>query len=1263
MRTLAGPYTSFENGKAERDFEANWVIDIGYNPPYRIWDGPGEVEIPGLEGTFQPSEVIGEMPATEAGVRGGEGVEMALRLAIADPDVISIFENGGHGRIPVRVWRVFKSRDSGQYVASPHNPNSPAMRYFRGALDTVNMRWRVQDDGVTNLEMVVACEHRFFGDRGIRHRGAQFTEFTQKRIDALDTAWRFLVFLARSTVLGRWGPPPIQPRVRRSSKFGGLISLVITFGLTIATGGTAGLALFTTFLSFMQLQTQRAAAKRAQNAARAIDVRREIISNEAVPIRRFVFGRCLIGGDQLYLGLAADEIYLHMGVMLADHSIEAVDELWLGNGRYNYDTMAVVDIPEGEQDYSTGGRASGSPLVVTTKRLDGISDMVLQGSVLGPERTVTYTVTEGQGDSRETVVRTRTVRDTINTGFKPGKEGNRWEPSSVTDSDGNTYHDNATGTATVFLQLEHKQDKLLPWQQIRFLVRGNDNILMPGDAVGATPTFDYSDNPALVIASYLNMVGGMPYIDTAADGTETVHTGAITAAEAAGQLGGIDMASLRRAAQICEDNGWRIAGAVDFDEDAPKMVMKLAETMGGYVFFDRWNWRMKAAEASPIVATITNDHIKDGKTQAHQNLHNLFNSFGGTMRNDPDNGRYGDTDIPEFEDADALAEDVTPARMDLDFPFIPDTAQALQIGSISLARNRRGGEIVLEMPGLFPWGLYQGDRVTLDITEPIRRSGTWMVTNIAMNGQANMHEVSLVPDDDEIYQYDQTEIDGYVANVADPTPPNSGAGALVLDPPTSVTITADAQEATVAQDGTTQIAVDATVAGADVDYEVEYRVVETLAAEGVSSTYHRNLQATSTTISDDGNAWSRLGQYPSGKVLNIEARFSHPAGLFSAWEAAPAFTVPQDDVAPASPASVVVTGITFETVRIEVAGVEDRDLGHFEVRYTVAQLGGTPALITTEAEWDAAEELERKSSTPVRPGEVWRASYALLGSGEFRIYVRSVDRTGNISEISEDASAIFRFVDNSGIVAQQRYGEGHGWEGVTLERYIEQAGGMLVPFSGKTGAQIDARSDSTAVWNSENTAGESRWFLAPEQVNNQGIVTMPEVVLPHNIDGTLQVSFDTFYPGDPGIDPDLHVYAFFRQHHNGSWGPWTDAQALHAICADKVQMRIQHDPGIGIGFGIRSFYAVVSTSTTETAPALVQVPSTGYDLDYSAIGYVQKPIINAVLQSLDNTNHNTDDYEPVISNITTTEAHIKIQSKYSRSYVAGSVSVETRGFA
>ena len=1018
-------------------------IEIEFDgAPFRITDNDLAITPTWSDNEYQASQAIAPTAGHILALKDRSQNTLTIELAVADPDVVTKFQNAAQGHIKTSV--VFGTADE-------------IYERIAAEIDIVSFRFNAQSK---SMILTISLKDFLTDDRGITRQSAVFNEATQHARDATDTSTRFLVYLQRQAILGKWGPVPVQPRVKKPNLFQQAFIVAASAVIGYYTGGTLGHAAFAAAGTAYQQQQQNKVLKRLNEQVGTIDTRVELVSNSPEPVRRFIFGECLVGGDQLYIGVHNE--YLSMIIMVADHSIEEVREIWVGNGRYSWQSNpSPVDIPDGETDYAAQ--------VITTDRLDGASLMTYPERQ-GYNRTIHYRRTVGHGQHRSQEPATRIEFVETAPGWNNG--GFDWDTAA----------DKATGTAIVGVQLIFDAEKYLPWQNLRFLVRGNNNIYDPRIESGDQTI--YSDNPALVMGAYLNQVAGLPYLN--ADNTLN-FAGTLTADEVAVVNAGIDTQSIIDAANTCDAEGWTCAGTADLDEPINRVLDALAQTMAGYWFFDGERVQVLAGIAhAPNARAIVNDDIINMGGEFQKRARERYNSVGGSYRNDPDNGRYEDTGYPEWVDAAALAADNNyPNRATVDFPYVSDAGQCLHLASIGMARNRAGGLISIDVSADIGKNYNIGERITLNLTEPAALAGIFRITRIDRNWDAMVYQIQAHPDPDSAYADQQVRIDDIVANIVQSNPISSIAPRL--GEPQNIEIGLDYSDGGgIVRDGTLFLSVVVRFTGGQSDWLVQVQKrsdedwVGVAHAESISNEY------------GDGIVW--LGSQAAGAEIDLRLRFIDKNGFTSPWVIVDTYTVPLDGTRPDAPTAISVVFLTVDSVRLRIQGVQSRDLAYFEARYTIDHNDQTPNFITNENEWDAATEMAGAAASA---GADWLGDFALDLSGRYRVYVRAVDRTGNISELN-GVNVVFPFNNNAGQIANQTFSDSEGWAGCALAGLLEVATGELVPLSRQTGAQTNglSRAAQLAYWNNEGG-----WLFNDAAVDSNSRITLPILDLGLNVDG------------------------------------------------------------------------------------------------------------------------------------------------------------------
>ena len=1186
-----------------RKIKAHIAIEIAYpHNPIRIWDGDRDIEISGITGTFAASKIIAEIPNVQIDIDPDQ-ITMAIEMVLVDDAIIDIIrQNSQNGRIPVRLWGLHRDDNSGDWLPSPHDPASPAIRIFQAALDT--MAWQVgqvDDTGTRAVRFIFNCQSRFYRDFGVRHRGAEFSAATQALIDATDTSPRFLPYLTHTTEIGRWGLPPEQLRPKKRKFGSGLLGVLLIAGVAAATGGwglgLAGgkLAAYVGFNAGLAL-LQKERARHAYNKAISntnYDQREAIVGRGGRPVRQMVLGRTLAGGDIIFMGVRED-IYLQMIIMIADHSIESLDEVLIGNQRYepgenDGDHLEVVEIPDNSHD---------------------LHDLIRISQRIGDAGFI----------------------DVPQMRQNEGEASQDWDETN----------DRATGTAAVGVEFEYDRERRVPYFQLRFLARGFDKVYDP-----RTNTKSYTNNAALCLAAYINHVGGFPYI--LSDGTTehgTAPQGITTPA-----IGGIDATSLIEAANICDREGFTINGTIDYDEPFDRVLGGLADAMGGEVIFDGWLYRIRPANAYAPVGTINDAMVGATGGAVMRTAREKINAIGGTYNNDPEHN-FQEIAYPDWQDDDAIANDGGAInRRHVDFPYTNSAAIALKLASIVLAKARAGEELNLTIPGRRAWQFRLGDRVQVELSDVVNITGIFKIIDMSHDHQANHTEISLIADPDSIYNYNLQTINGLAASVADAEQPLLESAQHLGDLTNLRVYLPDTtgNHALIAPDGTAGSIAFLEVQGIvnSTDIEVQRRIAGIWTDLIISKAF---LGETESTIN--------LGVFGGGESLDLRARQTYPdLALVSEWlELAEPFVVPYDTTIPASPAGVRVKAIKTDIVDIVISGVADRDLAGYQLRYIRTIKGGQPDTITTEAEWNNAQVLDFSAAVPVLPGQDYQISVSPDSSGAYRIYARAVDRSGNLSAITQEASTELNFTDASGQIYAATYGVGGDkkWLGVAYDDdFLLDYHGYLIPLTGRTGAMTDAGTDTYDDWNSANG-----WFMKGAR-SETGWITMPRITFPTNLDAKLTFNFEGLFPGAEIPDWERLLTRQFRQRHNGTWSAWLAMTDSASICATDIEVRwkLAHNPPKS--YGVKSITLAVSVLASQTQPASVVIgslgnaASIGVVIDYSAQDFIQIPMINAQIASV--LTSDASEYVIDIRQQTKTSANLRIKRINRNTYTSGTI--------
>ena len=1036
------------------------------------------------------------------------------------------------------------------------------LRIFQGVLDVSEHNY-----GEASAEIVMQFKTQYYASGARGHASPYMTAASFKAIDPDDKAGAFLPGLKDQATLGKWGKPnpPARERKRKKSimQAGFAGSMAFIANMSNPAGWVAyAAAAVSAGLSYHSAEKQRKAYNEAARDAAAVDRRPDVVADENKPALRFVFGRSIAGGDLLYRALFEEE-YVNQIICLAAHPIDGVEELLIGNSHYGFVSGLSEENPITAITIEDGA-SDYADLIHYATRLDGTSELDYAGWDV---EQITNAALAGD----EVIYDTDNISGLI--------------------ADWTSEH-KAVGKALLAVRAKYNIDRIVPYSNFRFILRGG-RFYDP-----RRRETSYTANAALVIAGYIHEVLGWRYGDDTTTGTQR-------------QAGGIDIAALMRSADICDALDFELHGTVFYDEEPQSVLAKFATHIGGRIIFNGWDWLIKAGDAEAATLTISNNDVGGVNYQPDIAGSESFNAVTGSYANDPDHpdsNRMAQSDYDVVENSDAQSLDGVTQTANIDYMFSGGLNRARKLASMALAANRNARKLKLELVRRKAFVLTPGDRVMVDLSIDEAISGMFRVGDMLLN-ESGVWEMTLIGDPDEIYTQAPLQIGG-VGDVGD-----IGSDSLAPAPPLLAVLVDGALGGDVAPDGTAINDLElrfATNAGAHSGnrVQVQLRRVGAAAWSDVAS-----VPAHENRVS--------LGFRAVGISFEARCRVVNVLGAGSDWLVSAPFSLPPDAEAPDAPANVTASLIGESQMRLEIAPVTADDLAGFDVRFMKAPLSVVPPKITSEAAWQAAELLQIPASLPAREADGDHIIFAgLLESGEYRFYVRARDRTGNLSPLSENASAKLRFISTAGILESNDYGGVNGWDNVVaMHGFVPSSTGKLLPLAGRSGAQADqlARAaDKQAIWH--NTP----WLMAPP-ADVQGEVILASGDLGGLVSGMLNLSVDIWDAPDNTIGENEAIIYHIRtkQTAEAAYSEWVDMDGA------SYELRDVRFCEVKLGFinlGVRQ----INLSVTTRATSYGSSASIGDAQNGVAIAFLQPffqpPFVQAYVTAV-NAAGELDDYE------------------------------------
>ena len=552
------------------------------------------------------------------------------------------------------------------------------------------------------------------------------------------------------------------------------------------------------------------------------------------------------------------------------------------------------------------------------------------------------------------------------------------------------------GVACAYVRLEYDQDKFpngLP--NISFLVRGK-KVYDPRSSQTV-----WSSNPALCVNDYL---------------TNTTYGLGCTYANE------INETTLIAAANVCDEdvaldaggteNRYECHGIIATSQTPADAINALLGAMAGKAIFSGGKWRILAGVYYTPTLTFDEDDLRGGfKVQSLVSRRENFNCIKGVFSSIAD--QYVATDFPPVISSTFIAQDNGEAvYKSIELPLTTSPSMAQRLAKIELLKARQ--QITLTMP-LKLSGLQAnvGDIVQINNTrmgwsaKPFEVVTMQMALGEQLGVDLELREIST-----DVFDWQTSEEQAY-----DPSPNTNLPNAFVVATPTDLTIQASVRltadgtaqsgllitwtpptnafvltyevqwirgssnvdwgSITTAADDTLQFGTITTSATSEIDYGI---ITEAAATE--------ELGYNSTFVTQP---YHFIAQAFSGVEYAVRVRAINALGVRSAW-VTDNYTTYGDTDAPAAPDGLTATG-GYRQITLKWTNPAVSDFDYSEIyRNTTNNSAGATRIGTI-----------RGNTYIDQPLDINVTRY---------YWLKSVDRSGNVSGFSTGASATTEFVDS-----------------------------------------------------------------------------------------------------------------------------------------------------------------------------------------------------------------------------------------------------------
>ena len=412
-----------------------------------------------------------------------------------------------------------------------------------------------------------------------------------------------------------------------------VVGLLSTAGAAAVTGGLA-YGFLTTWAALTVLSAVSKALAPKPSFGQGLSGT-TVMSREATPSRKIVYGRCRVGGSIAYLdGTGTDNEFLHVALLVSARKVDGYEEMYFNEERVwasgsfigTWGDFVTISTHDGTQTTADAGLVAASTGWTSTSVFNGIAYVYLrlkQSSDKFPRGLPNISF----------VVRGKPVYD-------PQKDST------------SPYYKSSLGVSTQRLADE--------------------------------ATWQFSQNPALIKADYIadakyGLGESYSSINAASlDAAQTVCDQLITVTGGGTQ---------RR---------YSLDGVVDTANTRRTNLEAMLSTTNGRIVPSGGEYFITAASYLAPSFTIDESMLVGAiSTQTKNSISNLFNAVKGVFLSSEEN--YIATDYPPVVSADYAIEDGEPLYLELGLAFTTNNIRAQQLAKMSLLESRQQISVTLPM--------------------------------------------------------------------------------------------------------------------------------------------------------------------------------------------------------------------------------------------------------------------------------------------------------------------------------------------------------------------------------------------------------------------------------------------------------------------------------------------------------------------------------------------------------------------------------------
>ena len=443
-----------------------------------------------------------------------------------------------------------------------------------------------------------------------------------------------------------------------------------------------------------------------------------------------------------------------------------------------------------------------------------------------------------------------------------------------------------------------------------------------------------------------------------------------------------NIASINTALGVCDEAvdlaaggtqpRYTLDGVIDTGNSIKANIENMVGSMIGRLVYSGGKFEIHAGEyVAPTVTIDESMMIGEISVQTKQSRRSAYNGVKGVFLSEEDN--YILADYPAQISSNYAAQDGDPIYLDMPLPYTVNNVRAQRIAQLALRRSRQQESITIPC-NLNALKFKVGDNISVTNTRLGYSAKVFEVVGYSMGFSSDQMVVNVdaIETASSIWSWDEDEEVFLGAGEVDIYDGTSTTA------PASISVTADTF---ISSDGTSSASFDVSWPNS-VDAFVDHYVVEWKVSTD-SSYFSQSTKTSPLQI---------VGLDPS-KTYNVRVKAVNGLAVSSSYVSAQAVPA-ADTTAPSVPTSISAVGV-YAQINLSWTNPTQKDLSHINI-YKSSTSNGTYAFLGST------------DGTTFQDGD-------LADEAQFFYQLKSVDKTGNISNASSSVNATTRTIPSSGI--------------------------------------------------------------------------------------------------------------------------------------------------------------------------------------------------------------------------------------------------------